>query len=86
MDNKIKEMKKESRLLEPAIIIGKNGINDEIINNIKKRLEKDRLIKIRILATYISDKDKKQTAKDLAEKCNAILVDMVGFMVVLAKK
>ncbi len=89
MDEKQRKLRSESKTLKPAIIIGKNGINDEVIKNIKKHLKTYGLIKIKILKTYIDGddgvRDKKAIAADIAARCEAKLVDLVGFTVVLAK-
>ncbi len=85
MDEKTRKLRSESKMLKPRIIIGKNGLNDEVIKNIKKQLKTYGLIKIKILKTYMEDKDKKQFAKDLAMKCDAKLIDLVGFTIVLTK-
>jgi RNA-binding protein len=85
MDEKERKLRSESKNLKPRIIIGKNGINDEVIKNIKKHIKEYGIIKIKILKTYIGDKDKKEFAKDLAVKCEAKIIDLVGFTVVLSK-
>lgn len=85
MDEKLRKLRSESKTLKPAIIIGKKGINDEVIKNINKHLKTYGMIKIKVLKTYIEDKGKKKIAKDLAEKSEAKLVNLVGFTVVLAK-
>lgn len=89
MDKKTRKLRSESRIIKPAIIIGKNGINEEVIKNIKKHLKTYGLVKIKILNTYIDGdngkRDKKAIAQDLADRCQAELVDLIGFTVVLAK-
>jgi RNA-binding protein len=90
MDEKMRKLRSESKNLKPGIIIGKNGINDAVIKNIKTHLRTYGVIKIKILKTYIEGKDnegkdKKFLAKELANRCEAQLIDVVGFTVVLAK-
>lgn len=85
MDEKTKKLRSLSKTLKPRIIIGKNGVNDEVIKSIKKYIKEDDIIKIKILKTYIEGKDKKQFANDLAIKCNAQIIDLVGFTIVLGK-
>jgi len=85
MNEKIRKLRSESKNLKPSIIIGKNGINDAVIKNIKTHLRTYGVIKIKILKTHIEGKDKKSLAIELAEKCQAQLVDVVGFTLVLAK-
>jgi len=85
MDKKLRKLKSESKMLKPSIIIGKNGIKEETIKNIKNHLKRYGMVKIKILKTYIEDKDKKIIAHTLADKCEAKLVDLIGFTVVLVK-
>ncbi|MGV8150097.1 MAG: YhbY family RNA-binding protein [Candidatus Woesearchaeota archaeon] len=85
MDEKLRKLRSESRTISASIIIGKNGINDEVIKNIKSQIKTYGLVKIKILKTYIENNDKKKIAKDLAERCNAQLVDQIGFTIVLAR-
>jgi len=83
---KIKELRAKGRLLEPSIRLGKNGITDSIIDEIKKRLKKESLIKVKMLNNFSEKQNKKQAAVELAEKTGSVLVDQVGFVVVLLKK
>ncbi|MDP7180497.1 MAG: YhbY family RNA-binding protein [Candidatus Woesearchaeota archaeon] len=81
-----KDLKEKAKTLEPVIRIGKSGLSDGTIAEIKKQLEKKKLIKIKLLKAAIKDKDKKQLANELAEKTDSLLIDRVGFVVVLRKK
>tara|TARA_Y100000310_G_C20532700_1_gene739309 strand:- start:700 stop:972 length:273 start_codon:yes stop_codon:yes gene_type:complete len=81
-----KDLKEKAKTLEPVIRIGKSGLAYGTIIEIKKQLEKKKLIKIKLLKAAIQDKDKKQLASELAEKTNSTLIDRVGFVVVLQKK
>ncbi len=86
MDKKTKEQKRIGNTLKPSIIIGKNGLNEESIKLIKNELKKCSLVKIKMLPTFIEEKDKKQVAKDMAEKTNLKLVELKGFTIILARK
>ncbi len=81
----IKELKAKAKAIEPIVRIGKSGLTESVINEIKKQLEQKKLIKIKMLKAFISGKDKKELAKEIAEKTNSMLVHNVGFIVVLAK-
>ncbi len=82
----MKKLKSKAVALEPVVRIGKAGINDNIIKEIKKQLKKKELIKVKLLGSFVKGKDKKLLADELAEKANAIIVHKVGFVVVLYKK
>ena len=88
MDKQLKKLRSESKNLKHGIIIGKNGINDEVIKNIKKHIKTFGIVKIKVLNNYIEGKDKdykKSLANELVTKCDAKLIDLVGFTIVLAK-
>ena len=83
LDNK--KLKEKAKALEPVIRIGKNGLTESTIKEIKKQLNKKKLIKIKLLRAFISDKNKKEVAKEIAQKTNSHLIDLVGFVIVLYK-
>lgn len=83
--NKKKNIKEKGKLLEPIIRIGKNGLTDNAIDEIKKQLKKRKLIKVKFLRSFIKGKDKKKIGKEIATKTNSELIDQVGFVVVLYK-
>ncbi len=70
--------------LEPAIIIGKAGITENTIKQIKTIMKKKKVIKVKFLASAIKG-NKKELAKELAEKTNTRIVHTVGFIVVLER-
>jgi len=86
MDKATKDMRKESKTLTPNIIIGKNGLTDQVIENIKSEISRRKLVKLKILQAYITDKDKNKVFEDIAEKTNAKIVQKIGFTISLARK
>ncbi len=86
MDTKLKEMRQESKNMTPNMIIGKNGFTDNVIIKIKQDLAKHKMVKLKILQSYISDKDKNEVFDDIAEKTNAKVVDKIGFTLTLTRK
>lgn len=87
----LEKLKLESKRLDPVVIIGKNGLTKETIEHIKQVLKKRRLIKIKLLRSFVSEKaddgmNKKDIGQEIAEECNAILVDVVGLTVSLSRK
>lgn len=81
-----KELKEKGKYLEPVIRIGKAGLTEGVIKEIKLQLKKKNLIKVKLLKGALEQKDKKQLANELAEKTGSELIDRVGFVVVLYKK
>jgi RNA-binding protein len=84
--SEIIELRRKAMVLEPVIRIGKNGLTEGAIAEIKKLLKKYKLIKIKMLKGFAMDKNKKTVAREIAEKTDSELVQQVGFVVVLYKK
>jgi len=79
------KLRSKAKLLEPVIRIGKNGLTEGMVKEIAKLLKKKRLIKIKMLKAFLQDNDRKDAAKEIAEKTGSIIIDQVGFVVVLYK-
>ncbi|MEA2036057.1 MAG: YhbY family RNA-binding protein, partial [Nanoarchaeota archaeon] len=68
--------------MEPIIRIGKKGITDNVVSDIKNHLKNRKVIKVKMLRSFFENKDKKLVAKEIAEKTDSILVDTIGFVFV----
>lgn len=69
----------ESKEDIPVIQVGKNGVTEQLIVEIKKYLKKNRTLKVRILKSAYSEReDKKKIAEDVSAKCKVKLVDLRG--------
>lgn len=73
----------ETHSLPIIVRIGKAGITDTVIAEIKKQLRKRKTIKVKFLPAHASGKDKKAFAIELAEKTKSQLVSQIGFVAVL---
>lgn len=82
----IKEKRAKARTLYPAMQIGKSGITQGLIRELQKQLKLKKLIKIKLMKSFIEDKNKKEIAKELARKTGAELISQIGNVVVLGKK
>jgi len=69
----IKEKRAKARTLYPAMQIGKSGITQGLIRELQKQLKLKKLIKIKLMKSFIEDKNKKEVAKELARKTGAEL-------------
>lgn len=72
--------------METIIHIGKKGLTEEILEHIKKVVKQKKIVKVKIVSELMKKTDKKEFAKELAEKTNTILKKQVGFTVELKKK
>jgi RNA-binding protein len=67
------------------VIIGKNGLTDNVLREIDRRLKEKGVIKVKALksAIKVTGLDRKTLAKVVAEKLNALLLDVRGRTFVL---
>lgn len=82
--NRLSENKMQQKIA-PTIFIGKGGITESLIEETKKQLKKRQSLKVKMLGSFVKGKDKKELAKDLAEKTESSVDGMVGFVFILTK-
>lgn len=73
-----------SSQMKDTYSIGKEGIKDTTIKDLKMLLKKYGMIKIRLQRGSRLEKDRFELAEELAKKVGAIIVDIRGFTVTLA--
>ena len=80
-----KANKDKMQALKPVVWVGKNGLSEDVLDEIKNQLKKKELIKVKLVKSFITKKDKKIVAKDIADKTSSKIIGMVGFIVTLYK-
>jgi RNA-binding protein len=70
----------------PVMILGKGGLTDNIIKDLKTHLKKKKLIKVKLLKSFVDGKNKKELFNEIAQKTDSELVHKIGFVIVLEKK
>jgi RNA-binding protein len=85
MDKNLKMLRSKSKTLTPVLNLGKNGLSETAILEIKKMLKQKKLIKIRLNIGILEDTKAKIVGKEIAAKTDSVLVDCVGHVVVLAE-
>lgn len=72
--------------LEATIRLGKAGITDGIVEEIKAQLENRRVVKVKVLrSARHPGMDVKDMAGDVADRCGARVAQVKGFTLVLEK-
>ena len=86
--NQKKTLKQQSQQLRPSIIIGKQGLSENTITQIKKYILANKICKIKLSRNFLDSqgKDRKLIAEELAEKTKSEIISQVGFVVVLWKR
>ena len=78
-----KQLKVKANALDPSINIGKKGLTDSLVEEIKLKLRKQGMIKIKALKSL---ENRKELAEELVDKTNSQLISKVGFVYVIARK
>lgn len=77
-------LRAEAHHLDPIFQVGKGGVNDQMLSQLRDVLEARELIKVRILDNC--EDDKHEVAEALAAGTRAELVQLIGLTVVLYKE
>lgn len=67
--------------LKDLVFIGKDGLTDNVINQIEDNLYAHELIKIKVQKSVIEDIN--EMASDIEEKCDAEVVSIIGSKILL---
>ncbi|MBA3046052.1 MAG: YhbY family RNA-binding protein [Candidatus Thermoplasmatota archaeon] len=84
MDKSLKDKKIIASKLEATVRMGKSGVTVALVEEIKAQIKNKGMVKVKLLGTR--REETKQIAAELAERCNAELVDVRGNTVSLFKK
>ena len=84
MIQKQKMDKKEADV--PVLQIGKNGVTDSFIEELRGQLKKNKIVKVKMLKSSREDIDRKALPEEIAAKLKAQLVDARGYTFVLKKR
>lgn len=80
----VKFLKKEAHTLKPIFQIGKGGLNNDMLTQIRQALEKRELIKITLLQN--TDEDVESVKEVIQEDMNIDVIQIIGHTLVLYKK
>lgn len=78
---KKKELIGKGSELEPTVHIGKEGLTDGVVEEVRAQVKRARLVKVRVLPNAALPTD--EVAAELAELSGSVVVDVRGFTVLL---
>ncbi len=76
------ELKEEG----PTIWVGKDGLKPTVLSEVEKQLQKQKMVKIRILRSALATENAKTIAEKTAQQTNAAVVDVRGHVFILYRK
>ena len=66
-------------------MIGKNGATNDVVEEVKKRLKRNEVVKIKILKTALEQTTMKEITKMLVDNTKSELIEARGHMLTLYK-
>ncbi len=81
----ISELRSQAQTLDASLQMGKAGLTDAFVDEVKNQLDRDDLIKVKMLRSARAGEDRKVLAEELAEAAGAVLIEIKGYTVVLYK-
>jgi RNA-binding protein len=79
-----KDVMREATELDPTIHVGKDGVTDSLIGEVKLQMKTRKVVKVKLLPS--AGEDKKALAMDIAARSNGTLVDVRGSIATLCDK
>lgn len=71
----------------PTIWVGKDGLTAQLVAEMEKQLQKNKMVKVRVLpAALVGENTAQSIAAKAAEQTNAALVEVRGHVLILFRK
>lgn len=71
---------------QPTIWVGKSGVSETVLKEVGKQLDKNKMVKVRILESALAEDNAKQIALKVAEQTESSLVEVRGHIFMLYKR
>jgi RNA-binding protein len=72
--------------LKPVIRVGKNGVTENIINDVKMLVKKKKIVKIKVLRSALYSETMSQIADKILKETNLKIVQLRGHSVVVSSE
>jgi len=82
---KIRFVKRSLSEARPTVWIGKSGVSEEILKEIGKQLDKNKMVKAKFLKSALAEGEAKQLAQRIADQTESSLVEVRGHTFMLYK-
>lgn len=66
--------------------IGKSGCTDAVLKELQLQLKTRKIVKVKLLKSALSQKQKKEMIEEIVQKTKAKLLHNVGFIIILEKR
>lgn len=73
-----KELRSQAPLLPVLLHVGKNGISDAFLDELKLLVKKKKLVKVKFLRSFADEHDMKTAVAEVAERASLTSIHVVG--------
>ena len=81
---KKRELKSQSQLIKPVVLLGANGLTDSVHKEIERALNAHELVKIKLSSKDKSEKD--DLAQAICDQHDAELIAQIGHVITVYRK
>lgn len=78
-------LKREMAGEKPTLWIGKDGVTEEVVGEVKRQLKKNEVVKVKILKKALEQVTMEALAKDLVDNTGSELIEARGHTLILYK-
>ncbi len=79
-------MRSQAHGIEASTHVGKNGVTPSLVEEVKRQLKDNKLVKVKLLKSAIEAVPREVLARELARETGAELIEVKGNTVVLFKR
>ena len=79
-----KEIMRRSKDIDPTLHVGKDGLKDGVLEELKTQIKAHRIVKVKVLPN--SESETRDIADALSQATDSVIVDVRGNVVILTDK
>jgi len=79
-------VKRSLSYAKPTIWVGRGGASEDLVKEVEKQLDKNKMVKVKILKGALGEYEAKQIASKIAEETGSSLVEVRGHTFMLYKQ
>lgn len=84
--NRMRRLKTKSRVMEPTIWIGKDGLSQQLIKHVESQLKARELVKLKLHKSALANSQLESIAKQISAATDSTLIDVMGHTFTVYKK
>jgi len=84
--NRTRRLKTRSRVIEPTIWIGKEGLSQHLVQHVESQLKARELVKLKLQKSALATSHLENVAKEISAATDSTLIDVMGHTFTLYKK